>query len=60
MDKRTILLVKDNPDDELPAIRALEKSNIMNKIVDARDGAEAIKHLSLYWLVLNESPPRES
>ncbi|MBW1748861.1 MAG: response regulator, partial [Deltaproteobacteria bacterium] len=30
MNKRIILLVEDNPDDELLAIRALKKNNIMN------------------------------
>ena len=45
MDKKIILLVEDNPDDELMTIRALKKNNIMNELVIARDGAEALDYL---------------
>ena len=45
MEKKIILLVEDNPDDELLAIRALKKNNIMNKVVVARDGADALDYL---------------
>ncbi len=46
MEKKIILLVEDNPDDELLALRALEKNNIPNQaVVVARDGAEAIDYL---------------
>src|SRR5437899_8449167 len=44
-DKRPILLVEDNPDDEALTIRALSKNNIANEIVVARDGAEALDYL---------------
>lgn len=37
-----ILLVEDDPDHELLTIRALQKSNIVNDVRVARDGAEAI------------------
>lgn len=42
MSRSTILLVEDNPDDEELALRAFRKSNIINEIVVARDGAEAL------------------
>jgi two-component system response regulator len=41
----TILLVEDNPDDELLTRRALKKSNVCNRVVVARDGAEALDYL---------------
>ena len=40
--KKVILLVEDNPDDELLTLRAMRKNNIANEIVVARDGAEAL------------------
>lgn len=45
MDKKIILLVEDNPDDEILTVRALKKNNILNDIVVARDGAEALDYL---------------
>ena len=109
---KTILLVEDNPDDEALTLRALRKNNILNDVVVAHDGQEAldyffgsgvsgnpapavvlldlklpkvdglevlqrlgansyirkpvdfnqfmdaVRQLGLYWLVLNEAPPR--
>lgn len=43
--KKTILLVEDNPDDEALTIRALKRNNILNEVVVARDGAEALDYL---------------
>ena len=43
--QRVILLVEDNPDDEVLTLRALRKSNIRNPIVVVRDGAEAVDYL---------------
>mgnify|MGYP001355671277 CR=1 FL=1 len=42
MNDRIILLVEDNPDDEALTLRALQKNNISNRVVVARDGAEAL------------------
>ena len=45
MHNKVILLVEDNPDDETLTLRALSKSKILNEIVVARDGAEALGYL---------------
>lgn len=45
MSHKIILLVEDNPDDEALTIRALMQNNIVNKIVVARDGVEALDYL---------------
>jgi two-component system, response regulator len=42
---KTILLVEDNPDDEALTLRALRKANVMNDVVVARDGVEALDFL---------------
>ena len=40
--KRSILLVEDNPDDEELTLRALERNLIANEVIVAHDGEEAI------------------
>jgi CheY-like chemotaxis protein len=45
MVKDVILLVEDNPDDILLTKRAFKKSNILNELVVARDGVEALDYL---------------
>ena len=45
MIQKLILLVEDNPDDEVLTLRALNKNRVANKIVVARDGVEALDYL---------------
>ena len=45
MDQRVILLVEDNTDDETLTLRALKGHNILNPVVVARDGSEALDYL---------------
>ena len=42
---RPILLVEDNADDEELTLRALARSHVGNRVVVARDGAEALAFL---------------
>ncbi len=45
MENGIIMLVEDNPDDEELTLRALKRGNILNEVVVARDGAEALEYL---------------
>ena len=45
MAQKSILLVEDNPDDEALTLRALQKNNVANSVVVARDGVEAVNYL---------------
>ena len=45
MEKKTILLVEDDPEDGILTLRALRKNNIGSRIFVARDGAEALDFL---------------
>lgn len=43
--KKTILLVEDNPQDEMLTLRALRKVNLANEVTIVRDGQQAIDYL---------------
>jgi two-component system, response regulator len=45
MNQKVILLVEDNPSDELLTRRALKKAHILNDVIVARDGVEALDYL---------------
>ena len=45
MNPKTILLVEDNPQDEMLTLRALHKANVANRIDVARDGQQALDYL---------------
>jgi two-component system response regulator len=45
LQQKTILLIEDNPDDEALTLRALKRNNILNEVVVARDGVEALDYL---------------
>lgn len=42
---KTILLVEDNPQDEMLTLRALKKANVVNRIDVVRDGQQALDYL---------------
>ena len=44
MRERVIVLVEDNASDEELTLRAFRKSNIVNRVVVVRDGAEALDY----------------
>jgi len=45
MQKKIILLVEDNPDDEELTLLALKQSKILNEVVVVHDGVEALDYL---------------
>lgn len=45
MTRKIILLIEDNPDDEILTLRALKRNNIKNEVAVAHDGAEALDFL---------------
>lgn len=42
---RPILLVEDNPNDELLTLRALRRGHLANPVVVARNGEEALQQV---------------
>lgn len=45
MKNKTILIVEDNPQDEMLMLRALRKANVDNRIDVVRDGQQALDYL---------------
>ena len=45
MSEKIILLVEDNPDDELLMLQAFKKHNILNEVTLIHDGQEALDYL---------------
>jgi CheY-like chemotaxis protein len=45
MNGKKILLVEDSTDDVLLTLRALQQANILNEVIIARDGQEAMDYL---------------
>jgi two-component system, response regulator len=45
MSEKVILLVEDTPKDEALTLRALKKGNIVNEVIVAHDGVEALDFL---------------
>lgn len=45
MEDKIVLLVEDNPDDVTMILRTFRRNNILNQVVVARDGAEALDYL---------------
>lgn len=58
MTSKIILLVEDNPDDEELTLLALEESNILNEVVVARDGVEALDYLFAAGRYADRDPRR--
>ena len=56
MERKVILLVEDNHRDEALTLRALKKSNIVNAVVVARDGVEALDYLFSTGKYVNSTP----
>ena len=44
MNNKSILLIEDNPDDEVLTLRALRNNHILNEVTVAHDGQEALDY----------------
>jgi two-component system, response regulator len=56
MDERVIVLVEDNANDEELMVRAFRKSNIVNRVVVLRDGADALDYFFARGAYADRSP----
>ena len=54
-----IVLTSSNEPQDIKACYALGTNSYIRKPVDFDEFVEAVSHLGLYWLVLNEPPPVE-
>ncbi len=52
-----VVLTSSKEDNDVAASYDLGVNSYIRKPVDFHQFAEAIKHLGLYWLVINEPPP---
>jgi two-component system response regulator len=52
-----IVLTSSNEPQDLKACYGLGTNSYIRKPVDFDEFVEAVSHLGLYWLVLNEPPP---
>ncbi|MDG4553446.1 MAG: response regulator [Candidatus Competibacter sp.] len=57
MTTKTILLVEDNPQDEMLTLRALRRANLANRIDVARDGQQALDYLFRAGAFANREGP---
>jgi two-component system response regulator len=53
---RVIVLVEDNANDEELTLRAFRRSNIVNRVVVVRDGAEALDYFFMRGSYANRAP----
>lgn len=57
MAEKSILLVEDDPDDEVLILRELRRNNVANHIAVVRDGAEALDYLFCRRAYADRDPP---